>query len=298
MQETCVTVTWMRVLARLHLLTGEKRYADRLEIAAYNALYGSVNTENQLGYSKELKAQIDPMPFDSYSPLYNNKRGLATGGFKRFRTGGYYGCCCCIAAAGVALFPLQAALRSSDGLVINSMLAGEVRVDHLGGTLRFTAATDYPRGGSYSLTLTEGGAEELTVRVRIPDWAASFTAKRNGEDIPVEDGYAVARGGWRVGDVLSLSLDMTLRSYSLNGRTAYAYGALILARDALKDGKPTDGEFTPVGNEYSLLEPKRGELLRLSLRLKDGELLLTDYQSCGKRWNDPSALVSVWLNAK
>ena len=38
MQETCVTVTWMRVLARLHLLTGKVEYVDRMERSAYNAL--------------------------------------------------------------------------------------------------------------------------------------------------------------------------------------------------------------------------------------------------------------------
>jgi DUF1680 family protein len=45
MQETCVTVTWMRILTRLLLLTGDVFYADRIEKSALNALYGSINTK-------------------------------------------------------------------------------------------------------------------------------------------------------------------------------------------------------------------------------------------------------------
>ena len=45
MQETCVTVTWMRVNRRLFELTGDAKYMHRFEISGYNALYGSLNTE-------------------------------------------------------------------------------------------------------------------------------------------------------------------------------------------------------------------------------------------------------------
>ena len=40
MQETCVTVTWMRLLTRLYLLSGEEKYIDRIERSGFNALYG------------------------------------------------------------------------------------------------------------------------------------------------------------------------------------------------------------------------------------------------------------------
>ena len=45
MQETCVTVTLMKFFYRVHLLSGESKYADAFEISFYNAYLGSFNTE-------------------------------------------------------------------------------------------------------------------------------------------------------------------------------------------------------------------------------------------------------------
>ena len=52
-----MTVTWMRLLARLHLLTGEVRYLDRIEQSAFNALYGSIN-EHQNQQARILYREI------------------------------------------------------------------------------------------------------------------------------------------------------------------------------------------------------------------------------------------------
>ena len=114
-QETCVTVTWMRLCARLFLLTGEEVYADCVERAALNALYGSVNLFLQPVTDLRSKAVLSGMPFDSYSPLFQSRRGQGVGGLKYFSDGTYYGCCACIGAAGLAVYPLTEALRKRAG---------------------------------------------------------------------------------------------------------------------------------------------------------------------------------------
>lgn len=47
MQETCVTVTFMKLAAKLFLLTGKAKYAEIIERSGLNALFGAVNDENQ-----------------------------------------------------------------------------------------------------------------------------------------------------------------------------------------------------------------------------------------------------------
>ena len=111
MQETCVTVTWMRLCARLFLLTGEDRFAARVEQSALNALYGSVNLFLQPGTIPKTGETLPPLPFDSYSPLCRNRRGLGVGGLKYFDDGTFYGCCAAIGAAGLAVWPLVRSLR-------------------------------------------------------------------------------------------------------------------------------------------------------------------------------------------
>ena len=98
---------------------------------------------------------------------------------------------------------------------------------------------------------------------------------------------------------MEIELEMHLRSHHLNGRTAYTYGPLVLARDEMKEGRKTDSEFTPTPHSsFERLREEDGELLRLSLTCEGENVLLTDYASCGKHWNNNNARVSVWLNAK
>lgn len=47
MQETCVTVTWMKLCAKLYSLTGDIKYIHQIERSSYNAMHGAVNTEGR-----------------------------------------------------------------------------------------------------------------------------------------------------------------------------------------------------------------------------------------------------------
>ena len=300
MQETCVTVTWMRVLARLHLLTGDVKYVDRIEKSAYNALYGSINTKNQDSFSIEDKIYFDPVPFDSYSPLYNNRRGIATGGFKKFRTGGFYGCCACIGSAGTGIFPLIGVLKSESGVVINEAFEGVVTtVTPTGKPITLNAVTDYPVGDKYALALFLEDDEELELLVRIPDWCDEATVRVGDEIKKAYPGYLSLKRVWSDGDTVEIEFPHHLKSHYLTGKTAYTYGPIVLARDEIKEGGKIDTEFTPT--EYSafkMLPVEDGEMLRIMLECEGDDVLLTDYASCGKYWSRKNANVSVWLNAK
>lgn len=300
MQETCVTVTWMRVLARLHLITGEVKYVDRIEKSAYNALYGSINTKWENGLSIEDGLPIDPFIFDSYSPLYNNRRGLATGGFKRFRTGGYYGCCACIGSAGTAVFPLIGTLKSESGIVINEAFEGVVTtLTPSGKKVTLNSTSDYPVGDKYSLAVFLEEDEKFELLIRIPDWCDEATLTVGDEMRKVYPGYVSIDREWSDGDTVEVDLPHHLKSHYLNGKTAYTYGPLVLARDEMKEGKKTDSEFTPSEyNAFKLLPSGDGETLRILLECEGEDVLLTDYASCGKYWTNKNAKVSVWLNAK
>ena len=300
MQETCVTVTWMRILARLHLLTGKVEYVDRIEKSAYNALYGSINTKGENGLSIEDGMSIDPFIFDSYSPLYNNRRGLATGGFKRFRTGGYYGCCACIGSAGTAIFPLIGVLKSDTGVVINEAFEGVVKTTTpLGNSITLNAVSDYPVGDKYALAVFLDESEEFEILVRIPDWCDEATLKIGDEIKKVYSGYVSVKRVWSDGDTIELELPHYLKSHYLNGKTAYTYGPIVLARDEMKEGKKTDSEFVPTEyNAYKIIPESEGEMLRILLECDGDDVTLYDYASCGKHWTNKNAKVSVWLNAK
>ncbi len=301
MQETCVTVTWMRLMARLHLLTGEAKYMDRMELSAWNALYGSANTGNLKQLSMEERVWMEPLPFDSYSPLCNNARGRGIGGFKKFRFGGYYGCCACIASAGIAVYPLFAAMETQKGLAINSFLSGMIRGNTPGGqTVTLHTETGYPARANWSARMVLAKPEKFELKIRIPDCWENGKLTVNGAEIPVTAGYTAISRVWNDGDSLVLTGAFTLKIHRIEGRTAFAYGPLTLARDAAKEnGADLEEEITlaqPLVPTF--LEPQGEEHLRLILNRTDGKapMLLTDYASCGKNWFHAHNRMTVWMN--
>ena len=69
MQETCVTVTLMKLCYQLLALTGDPKYADVFERALYNAYLGSLNTELCVNSQLPDGAIGEALPFDSYCHL-------------------------------------------------------------------------------------------------------------------------------------------------------------------------------------------------------------------------------------
>ena len=308
MQETCVTVTWMRLLGRLHLLTGEPRYMEWMEKSAYNALYGSANEHNLQQYELPKMRLMDPMPFDSYAPLYNKPRGLGVGGLKRYAYGGHYGCCACIASAGVAIFPLCAILKEDGGFVVNAFQSGAVEEQTPGSRkLTLTMESGWPAVPTWKCRVGLEGAEAFTIRLRMPGTCEKIRVTVNGiaQEVP-GSGYLTLERLWQEGDTLEFAGEFSLKQVELGGRTAFTYGPLTLARDEEKEGGADLEEAlvleTAEGTlPYQLAEPKReyNELVRIYVNRKDGgKLLLTDFASCGKKWLSKHNRMTVWMNIR
>ena len=294
MQETCVTVTWMRVLRRLYDLTGDPKYIDRIEIAGYNALYGSLNTEHNEQLNMWEKKYYEAMAFDSYSPLYMNTRGRGIGGQMLFASGGYYGCCLAIGACGIALMPLTAVMQGEKGVYLNLLSEGCATVkDNDGKEVTLRLEGDYPANGNVKLTVEQDCT--LTLNIRKPEWCEKMTV--NGKAVE-KAGYYILTAAYKAGDSVEIVLETVLKAHYLNDKIAFTYGALTLASDEHKANRDLRAPVC-VGEtlSYKLLPAKEGELVRIECELVGGEtLLLTDYQSCGKKWQSDKPLMTVWFN--
>ena len=293
MQETCVTVTWMRLLSRLYLLSGNVKYIDRIECSGFNALYGSLNTQWNEQYSFERKKYVSAMPFDSYSPLYMNKRGRGIGGYKEFQSGGYYGCCIAIAACGIALMPLTAVMESNNGFIINILCNATVQ----GKNCTLNIKSNYPHDGHSTIKIECAEPIYLNLRIRCPSWCKSVRVKANGK-LKLTQGYYTVSGTFTNGDTVEVKWREDVQAMHLNGKIAFTYGPLVLAADALKTQKDISApvRMHESGTEYKVLPCEKGELVRIEVETENDTILLTDYQSCGKRWLEKNAIMSVWLN--
>jgi DUF1680 family protein len=148
------------------------------------------------------------------------------------------------------------------------------------------------------LTLALSAPATFELAIRIPAWCENATVAINGEAQKAAAGYFTASREWKNGDVVEVNLEMKLVRHMIGDKTAYTYGALVMARDAMKDDRSVEGPVLPISDhDYQLASPEKGELVRLFLACENGDLLLTDYASCGKEWMNINAFVSVWLNA-
>lgn len=292
MQETCVTVTWMKLCDQLLRLTGDPKYADWIEQSAYNALFGAVNTE---------KCETNNgFPFDSYSPLYLQQRGRKSGGYKPISDTRYYGCCVAIGAAGLALPLLTAVMETTYGIALNYYEEGAIRA----GGLELKVTTGYPACGAIKLQITEG--KEAAIALRIPAFSQNTQLKVNGEIAPVQRGYTVLRRVWKPEDEIMLTLDMAprvVRPLGMEGKPetlhflAVQYGPLTLARDARLSEVGTP---VPLSEQVKIEKQENAEyscILRADVTLAGQTIPMTDYASAGKTW-DQRSLTECWLKTK
>jgi len=328
LQETCVTVTWMKFCGKLLALTGESKFADCMEQSFYNAYLGAFNTDRKISpYIREkfigrlgLPDLVDTyLPVDSYSPLLSGKRGRKVGGNQLLPDLTYYGCCTCIAPAGIGVFMQNMVTANEAGITVNFFETGTATVDFDGATVEITQETAYPVDGKIRITVKTDAPKRFALRVRVPGWTG------RGE------GYAVYEREWN-DDTISLDFAMPIRTqlpvqwdteviytdmsslkpgcYMATAATvhhdpkddnyiALMRGPITLAADS-RSGKDAGSvfDFLPEGTLCADKEIAPGVPCMLKLRFTDrtGETFyLVDYASAGKDWETD---IAAWLRTK
>ena len=297
MQETCVTVTWIRLLARLYNITADAWIADEIERSAINALYGSMNTNGLKMYHEPTGEYLESMPFDSYGALYYSRRNIMVGGLKDLEDGTYYGCCACIASAGIALVPLYAVVRRGDEIIVNGYYEGEVLAQTENGAVRLQMSGGYFSNGKCKITVRVENKQVLALKLRVPSWSERADIVIGGERVQAGVGYYCVEREFTDGESIELDFHATLKAHYLNGKVCFSYGGFVLARDSAKEGKDIVGGVVAQETfEFEKLALADGESVRLCVELGGEKVLLTDYASCNKNWANKSDMMTVWMD--
>lgn len=337
MQETCVTVTLMKFLYRVYLLTGDTKYVDAFEISFYNAYLGSINTEKIIeGSINEYSGLVaDPLPFDSYSPLTSGMRGKKIGGFQIMNDMHYYGCCACIGSAGIGLVPKMQFCTSDDGFAMNMFINGSVKAKTPSGSyVEFVTDTTYPKNGRVTVTLKTETSDSFLFNIRIPSWSRDAVISVNDEICHVrKNGYAVIDRLWKDGDMVNIDLDMSIRAihptsygsqvvmnkiiwsedYTIpvfdnedpmaRKHIAFRRGPIMLAQEN-RLGYSVDDPAEFLINDDGSINAVETEnelpypcILSFDLPTSSGSMTVTDYSSAGKLWNKESKM-AVWMLIK
>lgn len=303
MQETCVTVTLMKLCARLLCITGDSKYADVIERSGYNALFGSVNSENQtmkrttgvVWKGKEaVPVPHEAFPFDSYSPLCLGQRAKKVGGFRVMENGRSYGCCAAIGGAGTAIFGLVAIAKGENGYYINLYNDG-IYSDKTAGVKISVKANLYKKGEAKIAVNTAG---ETTLYLRVPKWTNDFSVSINGDEIGFGSGKGYAAVKVSDGDKITVSMPIKTIRKILNGKAEYERGPIVLARDERfgEDMKQPVAVPKKEGGAISKLVKNAAFYTNETVKVKtaNGEITLCDYSSAGKNYDSENCNMSVW----
>lgn len=246
-QETCVTVTWIKLNLQLLRLTGEAKYADEIERAYYNALLGALNR--------------DGSDWAKYTPL-NGQRLPGSG-----QCGMDLNCCNASGPRGQFILPLTAVMAAADGVAINLYVGGEYELKTpKGRVIILKQETDYPVSGVVKVSMELDRPETFALRLRIPAWSATNRITVNGSPVDgVQAGeYIALSRTWSPTDVVELELDMRGRAIvhtdGVNQFTAISRGPIVLARDSRLSGPPLITVNRPIADQegYITLVPVAG----------------------------------------
>ncbi len=302
MQETCVTVTWMKLCGQVLRFTGDSVFGDAMERSLHNALLGAVNTRR---VSRDPLSPGGGLPFDSYSPLRAAPRGQAVGGRRVMADNTIYGCCAAIGAAGFGAATQHSALLTEKGAAVNLYFPGTLSLQTPGGRrLNIGIDTTYPVGEDVALELSLECPENFELALRVPGWCKASEVSVNGEAVPAVPGWLRLERLWKDGDRVQLRLPMAVETVGswklcqgggeLPPHVALVRGPIVLAASEEFSGNNLSGpvELGKVRRVPVSEAPFEARLV-FETELRDGGgLRLADYASVGKGYDKD---IAVWL---
>ena len=280
MGETCVTVTLLRFMFHLLRITGDSRYADRIEYSVYNAAMGA-------------------MKFDGSWWMHRNPTPLAGVSWKKPAGDQIkgYGEDCCLAQGPEALGVggASAVMSRKDGLAVNFYEDMELDVKIGGTDCKLKISGNYPAGDKIMIGVSPKRKCEFTLALRIPEWCEHPVIECDGKTWECSPGcYAELKQVWKKGSMITLTLPMPITVVPApdgSDRIAVRRGPILLVQDS-RIGKVGMPIHIPAG------EPEKIEVEGLAdvYRWKNG-LQLCDYASAGNLFSEKNTLC-VWMKNK
>ena len=294
-QETCATVTWMKLCAQLLRLTGDPIWADELEISLDNALLGATTPDGAWwAYHSPLNGERLP------SHAQQADVGLS----------------CCIASGprGLLLTPRWAVMTSRAGPVVNLYAPGTARITLDGGVeVRIVQKTDYPVGNQIAISVEPTRPCRFTLSLRIPAWSRKTFLAVNGQTVSCGCGtFAKLEREWKGGDRVTLELDMRGRAVPAPSgapQLAVLRGPILLAMDN-RLVEPQDGAAHLVTDAEGYVNLKPAETRPAGVWMamevpfeirpyhfffhRQIRLVMCDFASAGNAWTEQN-LYRTWL---
>lgn len=236
--ELCAVVEMMYSCEWLYACTGESRWAELLELQAFNALPATITDDMWAHQYLQLSNQIDCTPYNGNPHFGNNNREAHLFGLEP-----NFGCCTANFGQGWPKLALSTFMKAKDGVVCAVPLASSVNFEHKGANIEIALETDYPFENSFTYRVKSDRRSSAKLRVRVPSFAEAVYV--NGEKVAKRG--MLTFGGFDAGEtVIEVSFDVSPKlERSPVGLYNAKYGSLVFSLPVEYEAKRI--EYTRAG---------------------------------------------------
>jgi len=203
--ELCSIVEMMFSMENLVALTGEVKFADRLEKVAFNALPAAISPDFW-GHQYDEQSNQVACVFDP-QPVYTTNRGDAN----LFGLEPQFGCCLANFHQGWPKFTSHLWMGTPDGGLAAAAYAPSLVETNIAGTpVRIELITDYPFSENLTFNVTVQQSLEFPLYLRVPSWAKGATLKMpDGKVLNLSSGkFNRILRKWSGSEAITLNLPM------------------------------------------------------------------------------------------
>jgi hypothetical protein len=214
--ETCAAIGLIFWAQRLLQLDCDRRYADTLELALYNSVLSAISGDGQHFF-------------------YENP--LASNGHHHRQP--WFHCPCCPPNLARLFNSLGGYIyaQSETDAVVHLYIQGTGRLLVGDQIVTLRQETNYPWAGTVTIEVTPEQLATFGLRLRIPGWCRSASARVNGQEVNLTDrlkqGYIRLERLWQLGDVVTLDLSMPIEQLSAHPDIQADQGCVALQRGPL-----------------------------------------------------------------
>ena len=180
--ELCAVVEQMYSCEHLYAYTGDRKWAERLETVAFNALPATISDDMWTHQYDQMSNQIACQRFPG-KPIFRTNEADA----HLFGLEPNFGCCTSNFNQGWPKFTLSAFMHQGDTIINCLSVPSELK----DGDKRILVETNYPFENSILYTVESGSG--FTFQIRIPSFAKNLTV--DGKTVKTGDlSFAIAAG--------------------------------------------------------------------------------------------------------
>jgi DUF1680 family protein len=195
--ETCANMSWAQLSLALYELTGDAKYHDAIERLLWNHVFAAQTVDGDCSRYHTPPNGFKP---DDY----------------------FHGPDCCTSSGHrlLALLPEFFYAQTGDAIIVNQFVASRAEFQLGKNSVTLRQETSFPETETVRIIVEPSRAGEFAVQVRLPAWCEHPTLAVNGKEFALTNKvgagervghYATIRRVWKNGDVITLTLPMTVQ---------------------------------------------------------------------------------------